>query len=543
MAISNVISKLAEKVVNDLFTEYPQMFLSVSQAAYVNALQQALNDIVSTDIQLSRVSPDYESIMLRLMQNLSGNPEWSELITAKTGHAIVRTIASGIAYEQFSIERAYQEAFLLSASSTTGIYSGIKNLGLRPQRRQPARVRVQLNRQTANDNYTIPAYNVFSIGDMKFFNREAIIFNTNVFSVTKMLFQGVIQYESIFSDGEPFQKYVVGDNEFNASDIDVVVTVDNEVWTRKIDGLHLLGREEKGYNEDTSITGDIELAFGSSEYGKIPPLSSEIKVMWVKTLGREGNVASTGLAVKWDGNLPQFTITGTTLTNIENGEERITPDIYKKIGPGLYAANRRAVRRSDYKSQALLFPGVRDALFRGQAEIAPNRRSMMNVIVYTLLTDDNWTSANHENFINYFRENLSIYQCEFLREDPVPVVRDVVATIYCSPDSDLEDIKTQLIENIEKLFAPRPSYLGRSMFLTDITDVLNGRNVDNPNEKLEKQIEYVISGPSMSDTVITNKRQWVKLGNVDLTMLYTTRSGYSGRLDLAPNQANTTVVT
>ena len=203
---SNVISKLAEKVVNDLFTEYPQMFLSVSQAAYVNALQQALNDIVSTDIQLSRISPDYESIMLRLNQSLSSNAEWSELITAKTGHAILRTISSGIAYGQFSIERAYQEAFLMSASSNTAIYAGIRNLGLRPQRRQPSRVNVQLNRPTANNTYTIPAYSVFSIGDMKFFNREAIIFNTNVFSVTKLLFQGVLQTEIITSDGEPFQK-------------------------------------------------------------------------------------------------------------------------------------------------------------------------------------------------------------------------------------------------------------------------------------------------------------------------------------------------
>ena len=535
--MATTISKLAEKVVDDLFTEYPTMFLNASRAAYTNALQQRLVEIIDTDVELSRVTPDYESVMLRLIQSLSGDAEWYDLITAKTGHAIIRSIASGIAYGQFSIERAYQEAFLQSSSSQTAAYSNIRSLGLRPQRRQPARVTVQLTRSTATNILTIPAYSVFSCGDMKFFNREAIIFNTNVFTVTKQLFQGVLQYESIASDGEPFQKYTVGDGEYNASDIDLTVTINGVVWTRYTDGIHLFGREETAYQENTALNGDVQLEFGNGEYGLVPPLSSMIEVMWVKTLGEEGNVDSSGIDVKWDEVPANITVTGTTLTNIENGAERILTETYKVIGPNLYAAQGRAVRRADYKVQALRFSGVYDALFRGQAEIAPKKRSMMNVIVYTLLTDENWTTANHTNFVDYMREHIGIYQCEFIRADPIAITMDVAAKIYCKPDADLQDIQDTLIDLVEKLYAPKVNTLGRSIYLSAVSDVLNGRDVNFPSEKLEKQVEYVILDPSMTDKVISNKKQYVKLGNLSLSMYYTTRSGFTGRLDIAPSQA------
>lgn len=533
--MSTTISKLSEKVVDDLFEEYPTLFIQASRGAYINTLQNALIGIVDTEIQLSRVSPDYEAIMLRLIQVLSANAEWYDLITAKTGHAIVRSISSGIAFNQYAIERAFQETFLKSAASTTAIYSNVRQLGIRPQRRVPARVNVQFTRSTATTILTIPPYSVFTAGDMKFFNREAIIFNVNIFTTTKLLFQGVLQYETIVSDGEPFQRYTVGDGEFNASDIDLVVKVDGVEWTRHTSGIHLFARDGLDYQENTAINGDIELAFGDGQYGRVPPLSSNIDVTWVKTLGEEGNVSASNIDVKWDGVPPQFTMTGTTITNIENGAEKISTDTYKIIAPNLYASEGRAVRRADYKVQALKFAGVYDALFRGQAEIAPKRRSMMNVIVYTLLTDSNWTMADHQNFVDYMREHIGIYQCEFLRADPIPITMNIKARIFCNPEADLQDVEDTLIDNLTAFFRPRVNTLGKSIYESDISDVLNGRNESLPSEKLEKQIEYLILDPSVLDIVITNKKEYVRLGTVELIMDYTTRNGYSGRLDIAPS--------
>ncbi|QXV74125.1 baseplate wedge subunit protein [Rhizobium phage RHEph12] len=544
MATSNTISRLAEKVVDDLYTEYPSLFVTLSRAAYINSLQQALNDIVQTDIDLGTTTPDYESVSLRLIQALSGIPGWYDLITPATSAALVRTISSGIAYGQFSIERAYQEAFLGTASSDSGVYSGVRMLGIRPQRRQPSRATVQLNRQEATTILTIPAYSIFTIGEMKFFNRDTIVFNLNVFSVTKQLFQGVVQTEVITSDGEPFQKYTVGDGEANASDIDVFINIDGVTWERSIDGLQQFGREEAIYNENTAQNGDIEISFGNGDYGRVPPLSSAINITWVKTLGKDADVSSSGIAVKMDNPPVNTPIDGITLTNIENGGAAITPKIYKKIAPSLYASQGRAVTRADYAARAVLFPGVYDALFQGQAELAPGRRSMMNVIGYTILTDSNWTLDNFKNFEDKFKQDWGIYQCQFLRIPPIPVIQNVKATVYCNPDADLQQTYDILIANLNKLYTPRVNYIGRNIYLSDISDVLNGRDPDNPNERLEIQTNYVLIDTTVTqNAILTNKRQYVVQGTVSVTMAYTSRDGYAGRLDISPNQADTTVVT
>lgn len=538
------ISSLADKVVNDLYTEYPTMFIQISKAAYVNALQNALIAIVDTDVELGRTTPDYESVMIRLIQALSSIPEWSNMITASTGHAIIRSISSNVAYSQFSIERAYQEAFLASASSDSAIFSAIRMLGLRPQRRQPARVTAQLTRQEAITILTIPPYSTFTIANQKFFNREAIVFGNNVFTTVGQLFQGVLVNNTITSDGEPFQVYVVGSGEGNASDIDVIVNVDGTVWTRTLDGLQTFGREQQIYSENTAQNGDIELTFGNGEYGQVPPLSSAINVMWVKTLGDDANTQTSGLGITWDNQPPTgVNLTGTTISNIENGAAAISSDTYKIIGPDLYAAQGRAVRRSDYRATALRFPGVYDALFRGQAELAPGRRSMMNVIGYTLLTDSNWTLTEYQNFEDKFTEDYGIYQCQYLRIPPVPIIENIIATIYCTPDADLQSVKNKLMANLTALFAPRIGYLGRSMYQSDVDTTLKGVSLTNPDPLLEQQVDYIILDPSVVDVIITNPRSYIVLGAVTLNMQYSTRTGYTGKLDLAPNQADTTVIT
>jgi hypothetical protein len=123
------------------------------------------------------------------------------------------------------------------------------------------------------------------------------------------------------------------------------------------------------------------------------------------------------------------------------------------------------------------------------------------------------------------------------------VTHDISATIYCKSDADLQEVEDTLIENINKLYTPKLNFLGRSIFLSDISDVLNGRNADDPDERLEQLISYIKIDPSVSDLIITNKRYYAKLGNLNLTMRHTTRDGYSGRLDIAPNQADATIIT
>lgn len=528
------ISKLSTKIVDDLYNAYPNMFTGVNRSLYINAFQTAMTGVLSTDIELSKTEPDYERIMLQLIQALSEDPQWYDIIVSGTGHAIIRMIASGIAYDQFSIMRAFQEAFPNTASSDNSIFAATRMLGVRPRRKLPSRVSAKLERPDTGTYLEVPKFSSFDINGVKFFNREKVVFKPAMMAVSCYLFQGSVVEETLESTGEPFQRFMFGNGNRSASDADVIVTVNGQEWTKITDGPWSLERGSKTYYESTLSNGDIEIQFGNGDFGYIPDTSSAIIIKWVETLGKDGNIDASDLKITWEDMPSGITVTGVTVTNCEGGDSEVTASVYRKIAPNLRAANRRAVRRSDYKAIALEFAGVKDALFRGQAELAPNRRSMMNVVGVTLLTDTVWGSAQKLNFEREFQDKLGIFQLEFLWIDPTPVVTNVIADVYCRPDANLADIHSELVLGIQELFTPKLNLLGYSIYQTDVSDILNGRIASNPSEKLERDIGYVILDPSMVDTIMPTKTHYPKLGNVDIRMHYTTRDGYSGRLDLSP---------
>lgn len=536
----STISKLSTKVVDDLFNTYPNMFTGVNRSIYVNAFQVALTDVIQSEIQLSRTEPDYERIMLTLTQALSEDALWYDLLTSGTGKAILRMIASGIAYDQFAIMRAFQEAFPETASADSSIMAATRMLGVRPRRRLPARVSVTLTRPDTGTYLEVPRYSVFTVNGVKFFNREKIVFKASSLSVNAYLFQGLVRTETLESTGEPFQRFVLGDGTKTPADADVRVTVNGVEWSLIQEGPWTLERGSYQVYESTTASGDIELSFGNGDYGAVPDMSAIISVTWVETLGPLGNIDASGLPVEWEDMPSGVTVSGITTSNAEGGDYEIKSAVYRKIAPSLRASNNRAVRRSDYKAEALKFAGVKDALFRGQAELAPNRRSMMNVIGVTLLTDAPWTSTQKENFEREFQEKIGIYQLEFLWIDPTYQVQNIVADVYCKPDAPLEDVRTELIAALKELYEFRVNYLGFSIYQTDITDILNGRRASSPSEQLERAIEYVVLDTSVTkDIILTKKTEYVKLGDITLNLHYTTRNGYSGRLDLSPTNLRT----
>jgi len=535
MAVTT-ISKLSTAVVDNLFIEYPSLFGVASKSVYVNAFQAAASAIIGTDIALDTTTPDYERVMMTLIQELSKNNEWRDLITAGSGQALLRMISSGIAFDQYSIERAFQEAFISSASSENSIYAATRMLGVRPRRKLPAAVQVTFTRQDVATYYEIPAISKFTINNVDYFSREKIGFKSSQTSVNATLYQGLVVTEVVTSDGEPFQEFVFGDGSRSVADADVHITINSVEWEIVQNGPWTLGLSEFKYYETTRANGDVGVEFGNGDYGAIPTVNTKITITWVKTLGKDGNVTANGLVVKWTDMPTGILISGVTTTPSSGGDDEISPFEYRKTAPNLRAANSRAVRRSDYKDLAIQFSGVRDALFRGQAELAPGRRSMMNVIGVTLLTDTLFTATEFSKFDTEFKENLGIYQCEFLRIDPTPVDVSIKATVYCRAEANLNDVKATLTKGIEALFAYRRGYLGYNIYRTDITDVLNGRITDSPNESLEQQVEYVVLDTPTTDTVLVDHTYYARLISVDLTLAYTTRGGFGGRLDLAPQQ-------
>lgn len=531
------ISKVVDQTVTQMFTDNPTLLAGQNKAIYTNALQAALVDIVGQDVQLSTTRPDYESVVLQLTKSLSADPAWKDIIQAATGQKIIGWIASGIAYGQFSIERALQEGILYSAKSPSGIRAITNMLGVRAQRKQSPYVTVTLTRTDTGTLLTIPAKSVFVIDSLPFFNRTSAVFQESQLSLQLQLHQGEQRTVEITSTGETFQKFEIGDGDSLVSNDDIEVYVAGTLWSRVTDAPWSLGVDSKSYFENTSNRGDMEITFGSGDFGRIPPSGATISINFIKTQGEAAHTTTSGRAVTWTTAPSGVTVTGETTTPVQGGGDEKSHTFYRTMAPHLRAANKRAVRRSDYRALAThYYPDIKDAIFRGQAELAPGRRSMMNVVGATLVTGTTWSSGDFEEWANEFKDSLAIYQTEFLNIPPTVHTMDVTATIYCRQDAQLESIKTRLTSIVGDFFAPKVGSLGFSIYRTDISDILNGRDANNPDELLEQQVSYVELDQSLDDLIIESDA-YIQLGNLNLTMAYTSRSGYTGRLDLVPPSA------
>lgn len=525
--MSASINAVIKAALDYAYDQNPAFLAGLDRSNLEQEMQNAFLAVVPTALTLDATTPDFESIYLRLVQELQAYPVWVDIITSGTGQTLIRNISAGIAYSTFSSERALQESFPQIAFSDSGIAMGTRMLGVRLQRRIPSSVNVRLTKPDDGQIYTIPALSQFTIRGFDFFNRQQITFNTLDTSLNVTLYQGTIHTLEGVAEGIPYETIEIGSENRQISNEDIYVAVNGEAWERRLVGIYHFGPEEKSFFEDTLPNGNVEIVFGNRTFGAIPAIGSSVDITWVETEGVAADFPTIGLQVSRLNAPSGIDVTGETLSAIYGGAEALSLGLYKALAPHIRSANKRAVRRSDYRAVALQYPNVVDALFRGQAELNPGKRNWMNIVGATILTSlpDPWSTVQWEDFINYMKES-GIYQCEFLRLDPSPINITISGKVFCRPQANLEDIKNNLIRDVDVAFGPRLNALGYSVYQSDIADALEGK--DDYNDL----VEYVTDITPSGDTVVDVPTKYVRVVGVNLEMYYTTRGGFTGRKDL-----------
>ena len=102
--------------------------------------------------------------------------------------------------------------------------------------------------------------------------------------------QGEIETQIFTGNDTPLQSFValtkgrvLVDNFF------VKVYVNGESW-KQYDSIYDMPREGKGFLVKTGISGGIDIYFGNTFFGKVPPSGAEIRVEYLLTDGTGGNV-------------------------------------------------------------------------------------------------------------------------------------------------------------------------------------------------------------------------------------------------------------
>ena len=461
----------------------------------------------------------YDALNAQLVEHTS----WNSLRVAATGQSLMRFMAIVGGYGQTGVARSQQEQWFDTMRIPTSVVRACRTLGVHVQRRRPGSVTVALTRNNPEVSLTIPAYTPMSVGGAQYFSRVDLRFLQGVTDLPSaaILWQGTAASVDVVSNGSGFQRFVVGNRGFGASNDDVWFRdALGQTWRSTRRGLWRFGSGDAIFQETTLPDGRVELWFGDGSYGKLlPPGTCTVGWIEVDPVDPTSPPTPVGTSVTCKG-FP--TVTGSTTTVPSANESEKGADFYKIMGPKMRAADESVVTRNDYRAYAMQYPGIVDAQFRGEADVAPGDVRWMNVLAATLLTTRPWTESDWTTFKAYMDDG-GIATTEIVRFDPVEQPMDVSLNVFAFNRADLVTLRTSVEGVVRYLFSQQAGSLGALYHPSDLVLAILQNSIDEAGPL----VDYVdVLAPETG--IDLPKTCYATVRSLTVNVAYTTRGPDSG---------------
>lgn len=428
---------------------------------------------MTTVTALSNIRPDFDDIAAQLGSSLTRKANWAPLLPTQTASLLIEGVAAATAFLQTGVQNSFEETFPQTARMPSSLRASARRLGVRLTRKAPAQTRVRLTRATAATSVLIPEFSAFQAPGVSLFNRSAILFPVGTLSAEFDLYEGFITQVSYTGQGADSQMIVVSVPGFTISNMDVRVTVSGRPLQVVTDGIWhypITNSGDPNYvvSDNTLPTGELLLEFGNTQFGMIPQRGAQILVSYAVTNGTSGNnVQFENQRITYSANGVEFT--GSALTPLTGGTDELDAEQYRD-SPLIYASYERAVAIPDMPAIATKYPGVVDAIFLGQKDIAPNLKEFMNVVyTYVLMDTGSQISATqYTDFLKWWQPRSM--PLEYVRQTAKQIAVDVAGTIYITGQGDPDSILAKARAAVAKLFTARQGYLGRDLYVDDLID-------------------------------------------------------------------------
>ena len=469
---------------------------------------------------ISPMTVDVDGLFDALNAQLQAHASWNSLRVAATGQSLSRFMAIVGGYGQTGVARAQQEQWFDTMRIPTSVVRACRTLGVHVQRRRAGSVPVTLQRGDLTQTVTIPAYTQLGVGGKQYFCRVALRLPAGTASVPATLYQGAVQSSPIAGDGGPFRRFVIGSPGYAVSDDDVwYVDPTGQPWASTRRGLWKYGPTDAVFQETTLPDGTVELWFGDGEYGKAAPAGAGV-ANWVEVAAPDPTAPEipVGSSVSVVGF---STVSGATTGPASLNEAERGSDFYKVMGPKMRAADESVVTRDDYRAYAIKYPGVIDAQFLGEADVAPGDVRWMNVLGATLLTTRPWSNSDWGSFELYLKAG-GIATTASARFDPVATPLDVVLNVYAFNRANLADLQVTVTRVIGYLFALQAGSLGALYHPSDLMLSVLQNSIDEAGSL----VDYVdVLSPETG--VNLRKTSYAQLRSLTVNCAYTTRGSDS----------------
>ena len=381
-------------------------------------------------MKLDSIVYDYSSLQTSIAKALNDeSPSFKAIYPSDTATSLVNLFASYGAMLNYQLVSAMANCYTDTAYSEAGIYQLAETLGNRLHGNISSEIHVSIERLnlTGMQNVIIPAGSKFIVGDLSFFNPDAVIFplSGNV-AHNILLIQGTLQTAEYVTSGISNERFYFCDN-FKCNTNRVKVFVEDEEWETTDTFLPYVITDESTENETKMVVlktdpdGRTYIKFGNNTNGIIPSSGSKVKIEYISNEGANGNLNNTDVNIIL--NTPIFYTTQQNekiklevsveaVTTASGGFDTQSLDVLRESSPYVFGSGQRAIRRNDYKAMLLNKCGYLTCNVWGEYEEAAINggydKIMMNMVYYTGIKSIHQYTAQPMETIDISLDNILI---------------------------------------------------------------------------------------------------------------------------------------
>lgn len=280
--------------------------------------------------------------------------EFNDFVASGTGMMMIDIVSWAAETLSFYIDRQATESYLSTARTRRAVQRLSRQLGYRMRGAVSSSVDLEVNLR-AIYGFDVPIPQGFRFsgpGNLVFEATEEVVFPAGEGPLsparTVSVREGTTRVEVFVSDGTRNQVFVLtpGDGKFVATASDEVI-VDGVPWSRS----NIITFDQTNQYEISDNAVPPNVRFGNGVAGNVPTVGSEIRVEYLATSGRAGQVMHNTIESTPEPLVVSFQQIGLTITNpmpTSGGDNQETIEETKANAPGFFNARNVAVTQSDY---------------------------------------------------------------------------------------------------------------------------------------------------------------------------------------------------
>lgn len=433
-------------------------------------------------------SRDFEAIsqdMVRAIPFFA--PEWTDHNLSDFGIVLQRLLAFVADNLHFYIDRAANEAFLPTAITRRSVINLLKLIDFDLRSAVPASVDVVFTIQFAlSGDLLIPAGTELQTSTDAtetpiFFEtvNDAIILAGQL-EVTTAAVQGQSKSENVgVSTGIERQRFDLLGSPVIDGSLKVLIDegIGEQLWA-EVDTFISSNATDKHFTTIRDEDDHITIFFGDNAQGKIPDLGAVIRAVYRIGGGLDGNVPAdsiTAINATFTFSAVPIPVAVTNPDQASGGEDRMSIDEAKVLGPQSLRALNRAVTAEDFVTLAEAFPGVAKAtvIVGGTSDPSVGCCCMVSICI-SPRGGGPPSSQLKADLLAYLDARKMIGTCISICESSYQPV-DIVGTVYVAKNFGTDIVALDLGAAIDQYFDPTSDFtgFGEDVFLSDILHMMD----------------------------------------------------------------------